>query len=486
MLLRGIELYRGLPNTLFDEEVKTIKWLLSAPPSVSSDEWLRVLATLQERTQPLLRTHEADLRHYLLGERYRGPAGPVALNVPADTFQADVAEPWRYQAIPPFWVARSAPDPELVGDVVALLSRARRPLVIAGRGAVLSDARAELEELSFRTGAPIAETLLAKGWFGSHPHSLGLTGGFGDPASQAYLRAADVVLAFGATLTRYSTDWGTLYEDAKVVRVDERPDSVPDMTTVNIAIWADARSTARAILEKLPETRAGLWTTSFEPPAEPRESNDAAHEHGLVGAGLPRPTVGVDPRLAVSLLDEALPPERGLVIDAGNHMGVSASHFGVANPLDQYYPWEFGAIGGGMAVALGAALGRPERPTVAFLGDGSFMLALADAEVAHRYPVRLLVVVVEDGGFRSERGSYLGRGLDPALADYDNPDIAELAATLGYTVYSAGHDDELRAAVRQLVAEDPEITRPTLLRLRVDRFVANPELDRAFASYRPY
>ena len=81
LLLRGIELYRGLPNHLFDEQVQTIKWLLKAPPSVGSDEWLRVLATLPERTKPLLRTHEADLRHHLLGERYRGPTGPVALTV---------------------------------------------------------------------------------------------------------------------------------------------------------------------------------------------------------------------------------------------------------------------------------------------------------------------------------------------------------------------------------------------------------------------
>jgi hypothetical protein len=80
-ILRGIELYRGLPNERFDDEVQRICWLLKAPPSISSDEWLRMLATLQKETQPLLRTHEAALRHHLLGEEYTGPFGTVALSV---------------------------------------------------------------------------------------------------------------------------------------------------------------------------------------------------------------------------------------------------------------------------------------------------------------------------------------------------------------------------------------------------------------------
>lgn len=81
MVLRGIELYRGLPNGLFDQEVATIKWLLTAPPSIGSDDWLKKLETLQKPSKTVLRTHEADLRHHLLGESYRGPTGPVAMSV---------------------------------------------------------------------------------------------------------------------------------------------------------------------------------------------------------------------------------------------------------------------------------------------------------------------------------------------------------------------------------------------------------------------
>jgi hypothetical protein len=79
MLLTGIDLYRGLPNNVFDEQVATIKWLLTAPPSVPAEEWLKVQGRVHRQTRPLLRTHEAELRHHLLGEKCAGPTGPVAL-----------------------------------------------------------------------------------------------------------------------------------------------------------------------------------------------------------------------------------------------------------------------------------------------------------------------------------------------------------------------------------------------------------------------
>jgi hypothetical protein len=81
MLLQGMQLYRALPNKQFDAEVERICWLLNAPPSVSAAEWRTARGHLDQRAQAVLRTHEAELRHHLLGERYTGPTGPVAMTV---------------------------------------------------------------------------------------------------------------------------------------------------------------------------------------------------------------------------------------------------------------------------------------------------------------------------------------------------------------------------------------------------------------------
>jgi hypothetical protein len=83
MLLFGIELYRGLPNKQFKEQVELIRWLLTAPPSVSAEDWLKRKEELPKRVQEVLRSHEAELRGHLLGQKYTGPSGPVELTVRA-------------------------------------------------------------------------------------------------------------------------------------------------------------------------------------------------------------------------------------------------------------------------------------------------------------------------------------------------------------------------------------------------------------------
>lgn len=93
MLLYGIEHYRGLPNEDFAERVQTLKWLLTAPPSIEAKDWLAVKATLPKRTQALLKTHEAELRLHLLGQKYIGPGGPVELTTKARLQEHDQIRP---------------------------------------------------------------------------------------------------------------------------------------------------------------------------------------------------------------------------------------------------------------------------------------------------------------------------------------------------------------------------------------------------------
>jgi len=423
--------------------------------------------------------------------RIRRGDGPVALNVPADVFTMELPDGWRYPPVVDVWSGRRpAPEPNAIAELLAMLATSERPVILVGRGAVLSGARAEVEELAERTGAAIAHTLLAKDWCAGHSHSVGLAGGFGDPATQRTLEQADLVLAFGASLTRYTTHWGTLFEKASIARIDLRPDTVSEMTAVDLTVWADARTTVRALLAALEDgPPCPPWTAGFQPStAEPTNVNgvDWAEQYGL----MPPQHDPLEPQKDVGRvlgeLARLLPAERTVVIDAGNAMGAPAARFPISNPLDQVYPWSFGSIGGGLAIAIGASIGRPDRPTIAFLGDGSLMLGLSDLDTARRHGARLLVVVTADGGFRSERGSYEARSLDPHLADYDNPDFAAVAAALGIPGYHAASDADVDVCLDRIRSEDPGLSGPAVLCVHVDQFADNSEIDRAFEHYRPY
>ena len=421
--------------------------------------------------------------------RIRRGDGPVALNIPADVFTHELPGDWHYSPVADIWTGhRPAPDDEVISCVLGLLARAERPVILVGKGAVLSGARAELGRLAERTGAVLATTLLAKDWYAGHSHSVGLAGGFGEPEAQSLLAGADLVLAFGSTLARYTSHWGSLFKDATITRVDVRTDSASEMTPVDLAVWADARATADALLSRLGDGPIRPPWTAAQIPRQAVPASDEWVAHYGLGPSLSRPAAGpgVDVSRLVRSLDALLPAKRNVVIDVGNQMGTPAAHFPVDHPLDQIYPWLFGSVGGGLAVAIGASIGRPDRPTVAFLGDGSLMLGLSDLDTARRHSARLLVVVTADGGFRSERGSYQARSLQPALADYDNPDFAEVARALGIQGYHAATDADLAQCLVRLKSENPTIGAPALLCVHVDPFVDNPEIDRAFANYRPY
>src|SRR5206468_10186498 len=129
--------------------------------------------------------------------------------------------------------------------VADLVERARRPLVLAGRGAVLAGARRPLEELADRIGALLATSAPAHGLFAGSPWSLGISGGFASPLAQELLPRADLVLAFGASLNHWTTRRDELIR-GRIVQVDveaHRPDA--------LAVLGDAAAAARALAAEL-------------------------------------------------------------------------------------------------------------------------------------------------------------------------------------------------------------------------------------------
>jgi acetolactate synthase I/II/III large subunit len=162
-------------------------------------------------------------RHARLGH------GPIVLSVPLDAQTAPVADdapayvPSTRGLAP---AQRAAPDPERVAAVAAMLAEAKRPVVLAGRGAVAAGARAEVLEIAERIGAVLVTSLQAKGWFRGEAFDLGIAGGFSHDLCRDVLGEADLVLAVGAHLNRFTVAHGSLFPRARVVHVDRDPDAI--------------------------------------------------------------------------------------------------------------------------------------------------------------------------------------------------------------------------------------------------------------------
>ncbi len=245
------------------------------------------------------------------------------------------------------------PDPALVDEVVAMVADAERPVVIGGRGAVWSGAKAALEALAENSGALLATTLLAKGLFDGNPFALDIAGTFSSDLAREFFAESDLVIGAGAGLGHYTTEGGYLYPNAKVVQIDVNPRGLwQGLRTADLHIKADARATAEAITRRLVERgiRRPGWRSNAVAAQIASDVPDAKEFQVTPGT--------LDPRPVVRELDAAIPKDWDVVVAGGHCFGFGMTHF-KGRPAGKYHtPLDFGAIGSGLSAAIGVAVAR--------------------------------------------------------------------------------------------------------------------------------
>jgi acetolactate synthase-1/2/3 large subunit len=319
------------------------------------------------------------------------------------------------------------PDGEIAEQslraLASALSSARRPLLIAGRGAFLSAAGPALGALAEATGALTASTALGRGVFPDSDYDLGVAGGFGADGAMKLIRDADVVGVFGASLNQFTMRFGGLFAPStRVFQVDVTPAATHHR--VDDYVRGDAAIVADMLLRRLSaEPLPGAW----------RESVD------LVAARQRDPGAGsasdgrLDPRSAALRIGELLPPDRVVVSDGGHFIGWANMYWPIATPERMVMVGTaFQSIGLGLASVAGASRAKPESTIVLTSGDGGGLMALADLETAIRCTGgRGLAVVWNDAAYGAEVHLYGLKGLADGPMRIPEVNFAALASSFG-------------------------------------------------------
>lgn len=359
-----------------------------------------------------------------------------------------------------------APDPRAIADIADLLGQTwavRRPLVLAGRGALVSDAGPALRRLAELTGALLATTVPAAGLFCGDDFDIGFCGTFATPVALNLIGEVDCVLSFGAGLNPFTTYDYTLFPKAQLVQVDSRPEELGRLMEPVLTVAADARLTAEALVAEV--ERRGHAATGFR--TERTKASIAGYSSG---AGLTdRSTPAhIDPNTLVLELDRILPPDRIVCTDAGQHMRFNMRHLTFRGGRNFVWGVEFGTVGLCLGLAIGAQVARPETPVIALVGDGGLMMALGDLETVRRLELPMLIVVNNDDGFGAEVNVLSSLGVDPALAKTPGPSFATIAGALGIPAAIVRTREDLNAARQWFLAGRPG---PLLLDCRVNQAV---------------
>ncbi|MQA16452.1 MAG: hypothetical protein GEV09_20610 [Pseudonocardiaceae bacterium] len=350
---------------------------------------------------------------------------PVAVALPAEYESAPSPLP-QQAPVRPRHDMPVAPEPDQIEAAARVLRAARRPVVLAGLGAVRAQAKEALQGVAEQLGALLCTSLRAAGLFAGHPHDVGISGGFAPRAVHAALAQADCVLAVGASLNEFTSDKGALFAEAEIIHCDADPTAFADQGPPALRITGDARCTAAALLERLRADGTSSSTSEHDPVVQHSLGVEGGDEFDdTSGAGV------VDPRALCVELDALLPRERTLVVDGGHFSHFVVRHLSVSAPGQLHYMLDFGAVGGAMGAAIGAAIGRPDSATTLFIGDGGFFMTLGDLDLAVRERLPLLVVVMNDRGYGAETELLRHAGFDPQPAMFETPDLSAVAASLG-------------------------------------------------------
>ncbi|WP_344209885.1 thiamine pyrophosphate-binding protein, partial [Actinomadura livida] len=376
------------------------------------------------------------------------------------------------------------PPPAAVARLAGMLQDAARPVFVAGRGARLSGAREPLAELAGRCGALPATSAVARGLFAGDPFALDVSGGFATPAAAELIRGADLVVGWGCSLNMWTTRHGALVaRDAEVVQVDVDARALGAHHPVDLGLIGDAAETARAVAAEL-EAR-GHSATGYRTPdvagrlAREGRWQDVPYEEHPAGdddAGGPR----IDPRTLSIALDGMLPRERTVAVDSGNFMGYPAMFLDVPDADALVFTQAFQSVGLGLATAIGAAVARPDRLTVAALGDGGALMSAAELETAVRLGLDLLIVVYDDEAYGAEVHHFGPGGHPLDTVTFPPADLAAIGRGFGCAAATVRRPEDLAAVAGWL--EGPR-DRPMLVDAKVTRDRPAWWLEEAFRGH---
>jgi thiamine pyrophosphate-dependent acetolactate synthase large subunit-like protein len=391
---------------------------------IEQAEMVRAVGAVSERLHTVNSAREDALRAVTRAMRDRQT---VVLSMPLDVQHTPLASNLPPLELPPA-PGRPHPDPRAVERLADALARAQRPLILGGRGAVISGAEGTLVALADRAGALLATSVCGHGLFSGNPWSVGISGGFSSPVADELISESDCILAFGASLTQWTTKKGKLIAPGAVVaQVDIEAPKLGYQMAVQLAVQGDAKATAEAVLAEL--DKRGVKAAGRRSEAMRKRIVAGDNHH------FPHPDESsaqhIDPRTLSKAVDAILPADRVVASDSGHFCGWVPRYLRVPNARASCLSHSFQSVGLGLPSAIGLAIANPGKLAVLGTGDGGFLMSMADMETAVRLGLRLCILVYNDSSYAAEVHYFGRQGFSTDIVKFPETDFAAIARGYG-------------------------------------------------------
>ena len=373
-----------------------------------------------------------------------GRPGPVLIDITKDAQQAEIE--WEY-VDRPVHISGYRPDlsplPADLKRAVEMIQSAKKPVILAGHGILISGAMQEVLDFAERTQTPVASTLLGlSGFPGNHPLSLGMMGMHGEAWVNQTIQNADLLLAFGMRFDdRVTGKTSTFAPNAKKIHMEIDPSEINKNISVDIALVGDLKETLQKILPNVQPADHSEWLAAIEAwkgDSSVRDIQNLPDNGHLYAAHV------------INDLWRYTNGESLVVSDVGQNQMWTAQYYRHDLPNTAITSGGLGTMGFGLPAAIGAKFARPEMEVWAIAGDGGFQMTQAELSTAAQEGVKINLAILNNG--------YLGMVRQWQEFFYDrrysatpmkSPDFVKIAEAHGLTGIRVTRREEVADAIRK-------------------------------------
>lgn len=379
-----------------------------------------------------------------------GRPGPVLVDITKDVTAAETEYEPKSIAVASM---QELPVAEKLTEAISLLRAAKKPCIMAGGGAILSEAAPALKRFAHKLDAPVCCTLMGQGAFDQNDRLYtGMVGMHGTKTSNYTVSDCDLLVVVGARFSdRVAGSPKQFAAKAKILQIDVDEAEVNKNIHVAAALIGDAGQILSCLAESLEQQHHREWLSEIQ-----RRKEQFPLQ---VGEGLTGPRV-------IRELDALTPDDAIIVTEVGQHQMWAAQHYSYRNPRTFLTSGGLGTMGFGLGAAIGAQSAMPERVVVNVAGDGCFRMNMNELMTVAREELPLIELIVNNHALGMVRQwqtlFYEKRYSSTVLRDH--VDYCKIAEAMGIRAYCVTSVEELRAALSEAVAS----RKPAVLDVRID------------------
>ena len=379
-----------------------------------------------------------------------GRPGPVLVDITKDVTAAETEYEPKNIAVASM---QELPAAEKLTEAVSLLRAAKKPCIMAGGGAILSEAAPALKRFAHKLDAPVCCTLMGQGAFDQNDTLYtGMVGMHGTKTSNYTVSDCDLLVVVGARFSdRVAGSPKQFAAKAKILQIDVDEAEVNKNIHVAAALIGDAGQILSCLAESLEQQHHREWLSEIS-----RRKEQFPLQ---VGEGLTGPRV-------IRELDALTPDDAIIVTEVGQHQMWAAQHYCYRSPRTYLTSGGLGTMGFGLGAAIGAQSAMPERVVVNVAGDGCFRMNMNELATVAREELPLIELIVNNHALGMVRQwqtlFYEKRYSSTVLRDH--VDYCKIAEAMGIRAYCVTSVEELRAALSEAVAS----RKPAVLDVRID------------------